>query len=235
MLINCILRGLIGDVFDDLASFLGRIAQTGGVIGLGILFFCPDPLAVVVKDVGDQSTEKRSASNDDDRYEAFTRLLVKHEPRVRSFLRGLLPTWYEVEEVAQEASLVAWRKFDDFERGTAFGGWLLTIARFEALKYRRRVARSPLVFVDEVWELLAEEAGGEEVQQIRRRHLEVCLGKLDPSKREMLLKVHSPGVVMREVAQQTGKSEQAFYKVIQRLRKALLDCVSKAIAAEGER
>ena len=75
----------------------------------------------------DQSAGKRFASNDDERYEAFVRLLVEHEPRVRSFLRGLLPTWYEVEEVAQEASLVAWRKFDDFEEGTSFGGWLLTM------------------------------------------------------------------------------------------------------------
>lgn len=172
--------------------------------------------------------------NDDDRYEAFTRLLMEHAPRVRSFLRGLLPSWSEVEEVAQEASLVAWRKFDDFEEGTSFGGWLLTIARFEALKYRRRVARSPLVFVDEVWDLLAEEASGEGVQQIRRRHLEGCLEKMDISKRELLLKVHSPGVVMREVALQAGKSEQAFYKIIQRLRAVLLDCVSKTIAAEGE-
>jgi len=80
--------------------------------------------------------------NDDERYEAFVRLLMKHEPRVRSFLRGLLPTWHDVEEVAQEASLIAWRKFDDFEEGTSFGGWLLTIARFEALNYRRRMARS---------------------------------------------------------------------------------------------
>ena len=159
---------------------------------------------------------------------------MEHGPRVRSFLRGLLPSWSEVEEVAQEASLVAWRKFDDFEQGTSFGGWLLTIARFEALKYRRRVARSPLVFVDEVWDLLAEEASGEGVQQIRRRHLEGCLEKMDISKRELLLKVHSPGVVMREVALQAGKSEQAFYKIIQRLRAVLLDCVSKTIAAEGE-
>lgn len=159
---------------------------------------------------------------------------MEHGPRVRSFLRGLLPSWSEVEEVAQEASLVAWRKFDDFEEGTSFGGWLLTIARFEALKYRRRVARSPLVFVDEVWDLLAEEASGEGVQQIRRRHLEGCLEKMDISKRELLLKVHSPGVVMREVALQAGKSEQAFYKIIQRLRAVLLDCVSKTIAAEGE-
>ncbi len=101
----------------------------------------------------DQSPKKRTTSSDNQRYEDFVRLLVEHEPRVRSFLRGLLPTWHEVEEVTQEASLIAWRKFDDFEDGTSFGGWLLTIARFEALKYRRRVARSPLVFADYVWEL----------------------------------------------------------------------------------
>lgn len=183
----------------------------------------------------DQSAEKRIPVNDDERYEAFVRLVMKHEPRVRSFLRGLLPTWHDVEEVAQEASLIAWRKFDDFEEGTSFGGWLLTIARFEALKYRRRMARSPLVFVDEVWDLLAEEASGEEVQQIRRQHLEVCLGKLEPAKREVLLNVHSPGVVMREVAQQSGKSEQAFYKVIQRLRAVVRDCVLKEIATGGAR
>ena len=170
----------------------------------------------------DQSAEKRTAS-DDERYEAFVRLLVEHEPRVRSFLRGLLPTWHEVEEVTQEASLIAWRKFDDFEGGTSF----------EALKCRRRVARSPLVFADDVWELLADEASEEEVQTIRRRHLEDCLGQLERSKRELLLKVHSPGVIMRQVALQSGKSEQAFYKIIQRLRAVVLACVTKALAAEN--
>jgi len=180
----------------------------------------------------EQPTEKRPSFHDDEQYEAFVRLLLEHEPRVRSFLRGLLPTWQDVEEVTQEASLVAWRKFGDFEVGTSFGGWLLTIARFEALKHRRRVARSPLVFADDVWELLAEEANADDVQQIRRRHLEACLEKLDPGKRDVLLKVHSPGVVMREVAVELGKSEQAFYKAIQRLRATLLDCVTKAITAE---
>jgi RNA polymerase sigma-70 factor (ECF subfamily) len=175
------------------------------------------------------NTDKPS---EEERYEVFVRLLVEHEPSVRAFLRGLVPTWHDVEEVAQEASLIAWRKFDDFEQGTSFGGWLLTIARFEALKYRRRVARSPLVFADDVWDVLAEEARGEENLEIRRWHLEGCLGKLELSKRNLLLKVHTPGVVVREVALQAGKSEEAFYKIIQRLRAVVLDCVLKSIEAE---
>ena len=132
----------------------------------------------------------------------------------------------------QEASLVAWRKFDEFGEDSSFGGWLLTIARFEALKYRRRYARSPLVFTNDIWELLAEESSKENVQQVRHQHLELCLEKMSHGKRELLLKVHSPGVVIRDVAQKSGKGEQAFYKLIQRLRAVLFECVSKAITSE---
>lgn len=169
---------------------------------------------------------------DPDQYETFVRRLLEHEPAVRGFLRGLLPTWEDVEEVTQEASLVAWRKFADFEPATNFGGWLLTIARFEALKYRRRLARSPLVFSEDVWELLAEEGVSDGPQQLRRRHLEGCLQKLDATKRERLLKVHSAGVAIKDLAKQSGRGEQAFYKLIQRLRKQLLDCIAKTLAAE---
>lgn len=174
-----------------------------------------------------------STSENADQGELFVRLLLEHEPRVRSFLRGLLPSWNDVDEVLQEASLIAWRKFGTFEEGTAFGGWLLTIARFEALKHRRRIARTPLVFADDVWDLLLEEAIHDEAPQTYRRYLDDCLAKLAPEQRDVLLKVHSPGVVMREVALQSGRSEQAFYKAIQRLRAVLLECVSSSIAMEN--
>lgn len=165
--------------------------------------------------------------------EEFVSLLVEHEPKVKAFLRGLLPSWNDVDEVIQEASLVAWRKYHQFEPGTAFGGWFLTIARFEALKHRRKIARTPLVFSNDVWELLAEEAAKDAPAQTRRQHLESCLSELQPHQREVILKVHSPGVVIRDVAEAAGKSEQAFYKVVQRLRSALHQCVSKSLAAEG--
>ena len=172
-------------------------------------------------------------STGQDQGEAFVRLLLEHEPQVRSFLRRLLPTWNDVDEVLQEASLVAWRKFADFEEGTAFGGWFLTIARFEALKHRRRVARTPLVFADDVWNLLSDEAVEDSADHAYGRHLDGCLSKLRPEQRKLVLQVYSPGVVMRELASQSGKSEQAFYKAIQRTRSVLLDCVTKSIAREG--
>lgn len=179
------------------------------------------------------SPEKPGPPTDPLKYELFVKHLLEHEPGVRAFLRGLLPTWQDVEEVTQEASLVAWRKFSEFEEGTSFGGWFLTIARYEAMSYRRKLARTPLVFSDDVWDLLAAEGAKEDRREIRRQHLDECLQKIDSASREILMKVYSPGVLIREVAQQSGKSEQAFYKVIQRLRSSLLKCVSKSMAKEG--
>lgn len=165
--------------------------------------------------------------------EVFVRLLMEHEPAVRGFLRGLLPTWNDVDEVIQNASMIAWRKFDDFERGTAFGGWFLTIARFEALKHRRRLARTPLKFAEDVWTLMADEATENPEPGIRLQHLETCLGRLTSKQKQLILKVHEPGVVIRDVALQSGKGEQAFYKMIQRLRKLLSSCVSDLARLEN--
>ena len=167
-------------------------------------------------------------------YEHFVRLLVEHEPQLRSYLRGLLPTWADVDEVVQNASLVAWRKFPEFEESTNFAGWLLTIARFEALKYRRGAARGPLVFSEDVWELLARDASTDgDARNTRREALEQCLGKLPTAQRDLVLKAHAPGARLNEIAQQSGGSEQAFYKTIQRLRAALLECISHTMAQEG--
>lgn len=178
------------------------------------------------------SSSQKGEQNVTNQAEVYVRLLMEHEPRARSFLRGLLPSWNDVDDVIQEASLIAWRKFDQFEEGTAFDGWFLTIARFEAMKHRRRLARSPLVFNDTVWSLLADEAVDDQSARDLKKHLEQCLATLDPDKRELMLKVHSPGVVIREVAQKSGKTEAAFYKIVQRMRVVLLKCISSSIAAE---
>lgn len=161
-----------------------------------------------------------------DRYEAFVRHLLEHEARARGFLHALLPSWTDVDDALQEASLVAWRKFEQFETGTNFLNWFLTIARFEALKLRRKHTRSPVALSDEVLDLIADEGLDEAPALERERHaLEQCLAKLPQPQRELLDASYQPGVKFHEVATQTGKSAQALYKTIQRLRAALLACI----------
>ena len=82
--------------------------------------------------------------------------------------------------------------------------------------------------------MLAEEAEAESDMLARQRQaLENCLAKLDPPQRELLAAAYQPGVRFHEVATRAGKSAAGFYKVIQRLRSTLLDCVQRQMQAEG--
>jgi RNA polymerase sigma-70 factor (ECF subfamily) len=167
-------------------------------------------------------------------YETFMRLLIEEESAVKAYVRRLVPTWHDVEEVVQQTSLIAWKKFDELEDINRFGGWLMTIARFESLKYRRALARSPLVFSDKLSEQLADATGNIVAGDAdRQQALEGCLRKLDQAKRELILKVHQPGVTIRGYAQQNSRPEQAIYKSVHRLRQKLLMCVKQTLADQG--
>ncbi|WP_442508648.1 sigma-70 family RNA polymerase sigma factor [Novipirellula sp. SH528] len=164
-------------------------------------------------------------------YETFMRLLIEEESAVKAYVRRLVPTWHDVEEVVQQTSLIAWKKFDELDDINRFGGWLMTIARFESLKYRRSLALSPLVFSDKLAEQLADAAGNIVADDAdRQQALEGCLQKLDQAKRELILDVHHPGVTIRGYAQQHSRPEQAIYKAVHRLRQQLLMCVKQTLA-----
>jgi RNA polymerase sigma-70 factor (ECF subfamily) len=167
-------------------------------------------------------------------YETFVRLFVSHEARLRGFVRSLLNNWDSVDEVMQETSLVAWRKFAQFDPSTNFMAWAAAIARFESLKYLRRQSRERLVFNDDILDLLAEESleDTEHLEQ-QRAALSSCLAKLDSRQKDLLQLAYQPGVKFHEVAAQAGKSTQAFYKTIQRLRANLLTCAERQLKQSG--
>lgn len=172
--------------------------------------------------------------DNDSNYELFMRLLLAEENAVKVFVRRLVPTWHDVEEVVQQTSLIAWKKFEDLDDHNRFGGWLMTIARYEALKHRRSMARSPLVFSDELAEQLADATGTVLAGDAdRRQALERCLLKLRAEQRDLILKVHQPGITIRQYAEQQSRPEQAIYKSVHRLRQKLLDCVKCTLAGEG--
>lgn len=161
------------------------------------------------------------------RHELFVQLLARHEPEVRAFVRASLPGPEEVAEVMQNASLVAWRKFsqlDDPEE--AFGKWLCVIARFEVLKFRRGKARDRLVLDEDLVETLAEE-GIEETAERRDWlvSLEVCLGKLKQGQRQLILEAYRPGSSIKEMAQEAGRSADALYQQLRRIRLDLAQCI----------
>ena len=167
-------------------------------------------------------------------YEQFIRLFMQHESALRAFVRSLLPASEHADEATQETCVALWRKFSGFDVGTDFLAWACTIARFEVLNYRRRLARDHHVFNIDLLELLADEAAGEIDQRVRElRALETCIGRLAPRRRELVKECYAPGATIKGVADRLGRSATGLYKALNRIRLDLLECIEASLAREA--
>ena len=174
-----------------------------------------------------------------DSQENFVRLFSTHEGSVRAFVTSLLPSWEAVDEVMQEASLVMWRKFDQFDPdrpGSKFIDWAFMIARYEVMKYRRRRATDRLVFSEDVYELLASEAAEVAAGRPARQHaLQECLRKLEPVQRGLIQAAYADGISIKDAAARVGRSQTGLYKALARIRQKLHHCIQTSLdAARGE-
>ena len=169
----------------------------------------------------------------DQKAEQFARLLATCQRKVFLYALGLLHNATDAEEVLQETNIVLWRKFDEYEPGTAFDRWACRVAYFEVLKYREKAGRDRRVFGVPLIETLAAEAGSvlDEFDD-RRDALEGCLAKLRDVDKALVLQRYQPGATTRGVAETLGRSVQGTRKSLHRIRASLLTCIERTLAAE---
>jgi len=179
-------------------------------------------------------TDTRFADFSPTHVERFIRLFTRHEPRVFGYILSLLGDPQAAEDVLQETNLVLWKKFDQFGEGTNFFAWACRIARLEVLAHCRRVKRDRLTLTNEFLEVVATdtESMADELQR-RRRHLYACLQKLRPTDRDLIQRRYGGEANTKAVAEQVGRPLEGVYKAIQRIRRALLECVSRGMAREA--
>jgi RNA polymerase sigma-70 factor (ECF subfamily) len=160
-------------------------------------------------------------------------VFVTNENALRAFARNLLPDWDVVDEVMQEASIILWRKFGELDALENFLPWAKMVVRFEALRARRKYARDRLVFSEDLLNLLADESADttEDERLQEAAALRLCLGKLSPAHRELVLAPYGGAGRVKTLGEQTNRTANSLYKLIGRLRAKLQECVSRALAA----
>ncbi|MEX0641389.1 MAG: sigma-70 family RNA polymerase sigma factor [Pirellulales bacterium] len=166
--------------------------------------------------------------------EQFVRLLARHERRIYAYILSLVPNWADADEIFQETNVRLWRDFAQFSPGTNFDSWAIRVAYYQVLTWRKRAARSQLVFNDEILQSIAERH--EELiplAETRHHALGDCIKELDTSSRELLAQCYAPGARVKEVADGLGRSRPAVYKALQRIRAALRACVDRRMNLEN--
>ena len=161
-------------------------------------------------------------------------LMTQHQRRIFSYIFTLVPSRADAEDILQNTSLVICEKFGEFQIGTDFAAWACQIAYWEVRRARQKFARAKVVFDQDVVDAVAQTAVAM-IDEMSARHeaLAGCLKKLHPRDREFVLTRYEPGCGVEEAARRSGRSIEAAYKALGRIRKVLLDCVSLRLATEG--
>jgi RNA polymerase sigma-70 factor (ECF subfamily) len=171
-------------------------------------------------ETGEEADVQAAQSGDE---AAFARLVRRRQGLVVALLAARVRGRNDVEDLAQEVFLRAWRRIADLREPGKFPGWLARIAVNAALDHRRRVAVRPRGGSLDEPDAAEPVAGGPSVEHPAlvaeefARVLE-ALGTLDPRSQAAVVLRFREGLPVKEIAARLGDSPPA---VAMRLTRAL--------------
>jgi RNA polymerase sigma-70 factor (ECF subfamily) len=162
----------------------------------------------------------------------FSVLVHENTGMLMTYLRASVAREAPAEDLFQETMVVAWRRFEEFDRTRPFGPWLRGIARNLILAHYRASKRDMLLCTEDVLEHLDKR-----VEQIARRPgdtwdekiaaLDDCLDALPGEYREPLELHYRDHHNTHTISGLLSTSREAIKKRLQRARTKLADCLKR--------
>ena len=176
-----------------------------------------------------QNRDDRQAPSED-----FVRLFTQSQRVLYLFIVPLVQTTADADEVLQETNIVILSKWGQFELGTNFSAWCRAIARLEVFRFRRSRHHRIQLLGDAVVGLLADQMEEQPNDfEMHRDALTECIGKLRSQDRELLQRRYATGLNGEDIAQQLGRPANSVYQSLGRVRRVLLECIRRRLAAGG--
>lgn len=166
--------------------------------------------------------------------EWFIDQVRREQAALRAFVRSVGVRAEAVDDVAQEALILAFEKLADFDRTQEFGPWVRGIARrLIANMVRKESRREELLSQAMTEALLVQEPDGPSSTLASEEHLgalHLCLEAMPERSRQL---VHwryfedlSPVVIADRLGRTANDVRQTFF----RLRRSLLECIEERLA-----
>jgi RNA polymerase sigma-70 factor, ECF subfamily len=164
----------------------------------------------------------------------FSELLSDSRARLFGYLLALVQNTADAEDVYQHTALLLWEKFDEFELGTDFGAWAMTVAHYTAMNFLRRQSRRKWLFSQAATARLAAVNAEMRAPQanVRLEALDNCIGGLPSHERSLLWSRYQGQKSIEDIAEQESRTVGSVYKALSRLRIALLACIERRLAQE---
>lgn len=166
--------------------------------------------------------------------ESLILLLTRHQEALFRYIFSLVPVEADARDILQETSVALFRKFDQYDTTRPFLPWAYRFAYLQVQKHREKSARSPLLFSEDVIDLIARERTHIEPQLDERLHLlDGCLAKLTPKDKELVTSRYALRQNAEEMMQRFDMSRRTLFRNLEMLRQRLHECVTHQLQEEG--
>jgi len=169
--------------------------------------------------------------------EKFIAYVRENHAGLRAFVRslGVAPMW--VDDLAQEALVIAYERMGDFDEKRDFGAWVRGIARNLVINERRKDARRKRILSDNLTEVLLastsipenepEEKG--DLAQAKVAALRECLEKVPEKSRALVQEKYEAEQSAPDIAAKLNMTAAAVRKSLERVRTALRKCMEERL------
>jgi RNA polymerase sigma-70 factor (ECF subfamily) len=162
----------------------------------------------------------------------FMQLLTGTQSRLYAYICSLLGGSAGASDVLQETNLTLWDKAQEYDPARPFLPWAYRVAYLQVLAYRKRCARSRLVFDEELVSKLAIDfLEHDEDHDPRLEALGNCIERLPGHRREILEQRYQEGESVDRIAERLRKAPNVVAASLYRIRKSLLECIEARLAA----
>lgn len=168
--------------------------------------------------------------DDLDRHQRFMRQFLDCERSLIRYVMYFVPNANDARDIVQNTAVALWKKIESYDSNEPFVAWASRFARLEARQFMHQEKRWHRFLDDDVMDLLMTRRGELEPELDERRiHLRKCLRELPQEQRSMIEAYYFHDKSVDEVADDLNRSCDAIYKMLQRTRAALMQCVSRRL------
>lgn len=166
--------------------------------------------------------------------EDFARLIARSADALNAFVFSLVPNRADADDLLQETMQRLWEHHEAYDPSRPFTPWACQFAYRNVLQYQRREAKRRKFFSNVVVESLAADRPTDDAWLASQRQaLQHCLEKLCPDDRSLVHHRYAGEKSMVDLSEEQGQTANSLYKRLQRIRRQLVNCVTRRLTVEA--
>ena len=161
----------------------------------------------------------------------IVKFMFENRIRLISFIRSIVCDFHVSEDLYQKTCILALQSCETFVDSSHLQKWIWIVCRNESLKYLREQKKSPILFDEQILEMIQSES--EKVSLMDDPEifsiLEKCLSQLSEPVKKLLEKRYKYDLTGVKLAESLNMNVKSIYVAVSRAHRSLYNCMHKRI------